>query len=276
MRETHERRPTAPEGGFDILLSGAARLGIPLSDNQTRQFALYRSLLLDWNRRVNLTAITDPTEVVTRHFLDSLTIVLALPPSVREGGTVALDVGSGGGFPGLPLAIAFPTWRVTLLEATAKKVRFLETVIAELGLLNAHAVTARAEEYAHQPGQRGRYDVVTARAVASLPTLLEYTAPFTHVGGRIVLPKKGDLSAEMAAGEKAAHVLGARLLPPVQVDIPPLDDGRVIVVARQQHPCPPQYPRAQGAPTKKPLGGYVPPPKPKAREPLTDEPSAHL
>ena len=244
-----------PADSFAALATGAARLGLALDAPQIERFVRYRELLLDWNERFNLTAITEPGEVVTRHFLDSLTVALALPASAREGGSVLLDVGSGAGFPGLPLAIAFPNWRVTLLEATGKKVRFLETVIETLGLLNAHALTGRAEEVAHRPGQRGRYDVVVARAVAGLPTLLEYCAPFAHVGGRSILPKKGDLAEEFAIGGRAAPLVGARLLAPVAVDVPPLDDGRMLVVARQERPCPAQYPRAAGAPTKKPLGG---------------------
>ena len=282
------------------LAEGAAQLGVPLDAQQLAQFARLRDLLLDWNTRVNLTAITDPAEVVTKHFLDSLTCVLALPlpgedasafPSSRSGrmpsaptdtpaapspGSVVagpasslgsggevhrtplrsvLDVGAGAGFPGLPLAIARPDWRVTLLEATGKKVRFIEAAIADLALPNATAVAGRAEDLAHQPAYRGKYDVVTARAVAALPTLLEYCCPFARVGATLVFPKKGELAAELAAGARAAAILGAELLPPIPV--PPLadlTDDRVLIAARQRRPCPPQYPRAAGAPAKRPLG----------------------
>ncbi len=236
------------------LVDGAAALGIVLETSQIERFVLFRALLLDWNARVNLTAITDPAEVVIRHFLDSLTCVLALPPGARSAPLRLLDIGSGAGFPGLALAIALPHWEVTSLEATGKKVRFQQAVIAALELVNARAVAGRAEEIAHQSGYRGHFDVVTARALAPLPSLLEYCAPFVRVGGRAVAPKKGDLAAEIAAGARAAAQLGARLLDPIPIALPPLNDGRVLVVAVQEQPCPPRYPRPAGAPLKRPLG----------------------
>jgi 16S rRNA (guanine527-N7)-methyltransferase len=237
------------------LIEGAAALNLTLDAEQIARFARLSDLLLDWNTRVNLTAITTPAEVATRHFLDSLTCALALSPDERARPLRLLDVGSGAGFPGLPLAIAFPHWQVTMLEATGKKSRFQETVIADLGLTNAHPLYARAEEAAHKREQRARYDVVTARAVAALPTLLEYCAPFARIGGVIIAPKKGDLAQEIAAGTRAAEMLGARLLPPIAINTPGLaEDDRALLVARQQRSCPPQYPRAGGAPQKKPLG----------------------
>ncbi len=241
--------------GLEPLVKGAAALGLTLNDEQVARFAQLRDLLLDWNTRVNLTAITDPAEVVTRHFLDALTCVLALSAEERARPLRLLDVGSGAGFPGLPLAIAFPHWQVTMLEATGKKTRFQEAAITALGLTNAHALNGRAEELAHAKPQRGHYDVVTARALAALPTLLEYCAPFVRVGGVIIAPKKGDLEQEVAAGSRAATLLGAQLQPPTSITTPGLEaDGRALLVARQQRPCPSQYPRAGGAPQKRPLG----------------------
>lgn len=236
------------------LVEGVAALGLALDDAQLASFARFRALLLDWNTRINLTAITDPSEVLTRHFLDALTCVLALPAEQRQTSVKLLDVGSGAGLPGLALAIACPHWRVTSLEATGKKVRFQEAVIAELGLTNARAVAGRAEELGRQPQHRGAYDIVTARALATLPTLLEYCSPFARTSGTIIAPKKGDLAEELAAGARAVSLLGAHLLAPIPVTLPPLNDGRVLLVARQQRPCPPLYPRAAGAPMKRPLG----------------------
>ncbi len=244
-------------GDMEPLVAGAAAMGVRLDGEQVARFARYRELLLDWNTRINLTAITDPAEVVTKHFLDSLTCALALPANERGDRSrlrTLLDVGSGAGFPGLALAIAFPRWRVTLLEATGKKARFLETVIADLGLTHARALAGRAEEVGRQKGQRGHYALVVARGLSSLPTLLEYCAPFARTGGLIIAPKKGELADEIAAGVRAATQLGARMLDPIAVTVPPLDDGRVLLVARQERPCPPDYPRGGGAPVKQPLG----------------------
>jgi 16S rRNA (guanine527-N7)-methyltransferase len=244
---------SADRSGADTLESlrrGAARAGVILDDARLARLAALRDLLLDWNTRVNLTAITDPAAVATLHFLDSLTCALALRPAERARPLALLDVGSGAGFPGLPLAIAFPHWRVTLLEATGKKSRFQEQVIATLGLENARALRGRAEEVAHRAELRGRFDVVTARAVAALPALLEYCLPFARSGGLVIAPKKGDLTEETAVGARAARLLGARLLAPITIDIPPLDDGRVLLVARALRACPAHYPRAGGAPLR--------------------------
>jgi 16S rRNA (guanine527-N7)-methyltransferase len=236
------------------LVEGVAALGVTLDDSQLDQFRRFRDLLLDANMRVNLTAITDPAEVVTRHFLDSLTCLLAVAPPQRARPLRLLDVGSGAGFPGIPLAIALPDWRVTSLEATGKKARFQQEAVAAVGLANVTILTGRAEELARQPEHRGRYDLVTARAVAALPTLLEYCCPFARVGGCVIAPKKGDLAEEIAAGTRAASLLGAKLLAPIPITIPPLVDGRMALVAEQQRACPQQYPRPASAPAKHPLG----------------------
>jgi 16S rRNA (guanine527-N7)-methyltransferase len=236
------------------LQDGATALAITLNQDQLRTLIHYRTLLLDWNERTNLTAITDPTEILTHHFLDSLACALPLTAKERRAPLSLIDIGSGGGFPGLPLAIAFPTWQVCLLEATGKKVRFLVAAILALGLRNVSAVHGRAEEVAHLPLYRGSFDIATARAVASLPTLLEYCAPFVKAGGLMILPKKGNLGEELAWGKRAAPQLRAFLEDVLPLPIlAGLDSSHVIVTARQQRPCPAQYPRAAGAPRKRPL-----------------------
>jgi 16S rRNA (guanine527-N7)-methyltransferase len=143
---------------------------------------------------------------------------------------------------------------VTSLEATGKKARFQQEALAALGPANVAVLTGRAEEFARKPEHRGKYDLVMARAVAALPTLLEYCCPFARVGGRVIAPKKGDLADEVAAGAKAASLLGAQLLAPIPITISPLADGRVLLVGEQRRACPDQYPRPAGAPAKHPLG----------------------
>lgn len=239
---------------FAPLVAGARALHVALDEAQLLQFRRFCALLADWNTRMNLTAIVEPSQVATRHFLDALTCSLSLAPDERVRPLRVLDVGSGAGLPGLALAIAFPQWQVVSLEATGKKCRFQEAAIAEAQIANAQVICGRAEEFAHDPAHRATYDVVTARALAALPTLLEYCAPFARVGGHIIAPKKGDLASEQAQGARAAALLGAELLAPIPVAIPPLDDGRVLLVARQRYLCASRYPRPAGAPAKKPLG----------------------
>jgi len=218
------------------------------------QFLRYRQELLDWNTRINLTAITDPEEVLFKHFLDSLSLLLAYDkPQCR-----LLDIGSGAGFPGLPLKIVRPQWQVTLLEATGKKVTFLRHMIEALQLEGVEAVHGRAEELAHSQEYRASFDVVTARAVASLPTLLEYAAPFCRVGGQIILPKKGELAKELVQGKRAAHQLGLAFKADVAVTLPGLADGRRLLVWEQQELCPAQFPRAGAVMVKRPLGEIRP------------------
>ena len=238
------------DGDLAVLQGGAVVLGLSLTGGQLEAFSRYRDLLRQWNERINLTAITDPAEIVTHHFLDSLSCLLAVPLEQRGAATV-IDVGSGGGFPGLPLAIALPGWQVTLLEATGKKVRFLEAAIQALQLGNVSVLQGRAEEVAHLPAYRGRYDIATARAVAALPTLLEYCAPFVRPRGLLLLPKKGDLTEELVAGRRAAALLSTSIVD--SVPVPFFADGRVIILGRQKRPCPEPYPRAAGAPIKHPL-----------------------
>ncbi len=229
---------------------GLHRPGLTLSEEQREQFVRYREELLDWNTRVNLTAITNPEEVQVKHFLDSLSLLLVYDkPQTR-----LLDIGTGAGFPGLALKIVRPEWQVVLLEATGKKVTFLRHVIDTLHLTGVEVVHGRAEELAHKPQYRATFDVVTARAVAALPTLLEYSAPFCRVGGEIILFKKGDIGSELIQGQRAARLLGAIFKEDIPVTLPGLEDDRRLLVWQQQRPCPPQYPRSGAAIAKKALG----------------------
>ncbi len=232
-----------------MFLEGVRQLGLTLSDVQLEQFLTYRTELLDWNTRMNLTAITNPEEVLVKHFLDSLTLL----PLIDKPRLRLLDIGTGAGFPGLPLKIVRPQWSVTLLEATGKKVTFVNHVIDILHLADAVAVHGRAEELAHKREYRAKFDVVTARAVAAIPTLLEYAAPYCRVGGLIIFPKKGNLTDELAQGKRAAKLVGAAFKAEKTLALPCLSDERSLFVWEQRKLCPPQYPRSGAAMAKKPL-----------------------
>src|SRR5436305_7772141 len=244
------------DDALGMFTEGLRQLGLDVNDPAGRerpflqQFLRYQQDLLDWNTRMNLTAITDPGEVLIKHFLDSLSLLIVYD----RPGTRLLDIGAGAGFPGLPLRIVRPDWQVVLLEATAKKVTFLQHIIETLQLQDVIAVHGRAEELAHKQEYRGAFDLVTARAVAPLPTLLEYAAPFCRPGGKIILPKKGELTGELEQGQRAAKVLGVRLKRDVAVTLSGLDDGRRLLVWEQQKLCPAQYPRSGAVMAKKPLG----------------------
>ncbi|MBA2287286.1 MAG: 16S rRNA (guanine(527)-N(7))-methyltransferase RsmG [Ktedonobacteraceae bacterium] len=221
-----------------------------LTPRQMEQFLQYRQELLDWNTRINLTAITDSGEVLIKHFLDSLSLLLVYDgPAAR-----VLDIGAGAGFPGLPLKIMRPQWQVVLLEATGKKVTFIQHVIEMLDLKDVVVVHGRAEELALKAEYRSSFDMVTARAVASLPILLEYAAPYCRVGGKILLPKKGDLAQELVQGKRAAQQTGTVLRNDVPVRLPGLDDGRRLLMWEQVRKCPVQYPRSGTVMAQRPLG----------------------
>ena len=234
---------------IDILSDGAREFGIELSPAQCEAFQVYLRELTEWNARFNLTTITEPDQVIVKHFLDSLSIV----PVLRQSPTATLiDIGSGAGFPGLPLKVALPGLKVTLLDSTGKKVEFLKHLITELNLDGATALHARAEELAHDPAYREKYDVAVARAVAELTTLLEYALPFVRVGGVFVAQKGVDIAEELEHAAPALRQLGGRLRGAVPVQLPGLEPRHLIVVEKTAQ-TPARYPRAAGAPRKKPL-----------------------
>lgn len=237
------------------LVEGAQRLGIPLSPQQEEAFRLYWDLLRRWNSRVNLTSARALERAETVHFLDSLTLAPALPPAVRLGGRV-VDVGSGAGFPGIPLAIALPDLRVALVEAVGKKVAFLEACVEALGLHpRVEVLPGRAEDLAHRPGLREAFAVGAARALGPLAVALELVLPFVQVGGMALFPKSGDISGEVGEALAAARALGGGS--PMVLPVPPtiLGPGRVIVAVPKKGGTPPRYPRRAGIPAKRPLGG---------------------
>ncbi len=228
----------------------AALLGLTLTPEQETQFDLYARELAVWNAHTNLTAIIEPDAVRVRHFLDSLTVLKAVP---LPPGTRVIDVGTGAGFPGLALKLVAPDIHLTLLEATGKKVAFLQHLIDQFGLKDATTLHARAEDAGHDTAQRGSYDVVLARAVARLPALLEYLLPFATVGGVCVAMKGRTAQTEAHDAEHALTTLGGRLKGIETFNLPGVEEPHHLVLVEKTAPTPREYPRKPGIPTRQPL-----------------------
>lgn len=237
---------------FPVLKNESIKLGIYLNNEQIQQLYYYYDQLVTWNQKFNLTSITDIHEVETKHFLDSLTCSVAFTEDM-SGGRSLIDVGSGAGFPGIVLKIAFPELSVALLEATAKKCSFLSHVCNTLNLADIEVVNGRAEEVAHKQQYRGKFDFVVARAVSELPVLLEYCTPFLKVKGKFLAPKKGDIQQEVERAQKAAPLLGSSLKQIHTLSGLNFGDKRVIIEFEQKQLTTSTYPRPSGKPVKKPL-----------------------
>jgi 16S rRNA (guanine(527)-N(7))-methyltransferase RsmG len=222
--------------------------GIPLFEAQLRQFGLYAEMLRDWNTRMNLTAITEPEEIAVKHFLDSLLLLKCT--RIPEGESV-IDIGTGAGFPGIPLKIVRPDLSLTLLDSSAKRVGFLQEVAKALGL-EAEAIHARAEELGQKPEYRGRYGLATARAVAALPVLCEYCLPFVGLSGTFAALKGPGVQAEAQDAKAAIAKLGGQLLAIEEYELPNRN-RRAIVLVQKISQTPAEYPRTHAKMAKKPL-----------------------
>lgn len=231
---------------------GLSELGLKLSDEQIRQFQVYERELDAWNRRFNLTRITGREQVQTLHFLDSLTAVLALSPEVKSGGRV-IDLGTGAGFPGIPLKIALPGLRLTLVESVGKKVTFLQHLLGTLQISDVQLLHGRSETLAHEPQHREAFDVALARGLAPLRVLTELALPFCEPGGALVAHKKGDIDQELQDAQAAISFMGGRLADVLHVSVTGLEDNRVLVVVDKSNLTPRRYPRRPGIPKKRPL-----------------------
>jgi 16S rRNA (guanine527-N7)-methyltransferase len=238
---------------MDKLKTGALKLGLNLTDIQIEQFELYYRELAEWNKKINLTNITDYEDVQVKHFLDSLTVIKAIPPGNSLADKSVIDIGTGAGLPGIPLKIVFPDIKLVLLEATAKKVKFLEFIVNKLGLDRVEIVTGRAEDAAHDMQYREKFDLVLSRAVASLPTLVELTLPFCRVSGSFVAQKKGEIESETELASRAISLMGGRLREIITIDLDYLDEKRFLVVIDKVEPTPDKYPRRSGVPAKRPI-----------------------
>lgn len=232
---------------FDLELE---KIGITLNERQKQQFDKYYEMLVEWNKVMNLTGITEYDEVNLKHFTDSLTI--ARTQEMQKVQSV-IDIGTGAGFPGIPLKIAFPHLKVVLLDSLNKRIKFLEAVIEELGLENISTIHGRAEDFAKKKEYRECFDLCVSRAVANLATLSEYCLPFVKVEGEFISYKSGDSDEEIRDAEFAVKVLGGKITDVDKFQLPGTDMGRSLVKIKKVKNTAGKYPRKAGLPSKEPL-----------------------
>ncbi len=232
------------------LQRAAVEYGIELNDKQMEQFNRYFELLVEWNEKINLTAITEPKEVAIKHMIDSIT---AYDEALFKDGATVIDVGTGAGFPGLPLKIFCPEIKLTLMDSLNKRIKFLQTVVEELGLKDVECVHARAEEGARNKKYRESFDLAVSRAVARLPILCEYCLPFVRKGGHFIALKGMQFQEEAEEAAKAIKVMGGSKTEIRPVKLPEIDDKRAVITITKTMPTPKAYPRKAGTPTKNPI-----------------------
>lgn len=237
---------------MDQFIKDLKEWNIVLSDEQLILFDKYMDLLLEWNEKINLTAITDIDEIYKKHFLDSLSLIKCIDDLGDKEYTL-LDMGTGAGFPGIPLKIAFPNLKITLADSLNKRIDFLNIVIDELDLKDINAIHARAEELAHDEKYREQFDVVVSRAVANLSVLSEYCLPFVKVDGIFVSYKSGNSSEEISASKNAIGMLGGKLINTFDFMLPDSDYSRSNVYIKKIKSTEDRFPRKAGTPSKKPL-----------------------
>lgn len=225
-------------------------LDITLSEDQRNQFNQFHRLLVEWNEKMNLTGITDYDEVLSKHFFDSLTCIKGLDDWT---GKKVIDVGTGAGFPGVPMKIANPSIEVTLLDSLSKRINFLEVVVDELDLENVELIHGRAEDYGQDIEYRETYDAAISRAVADLAVLSEYVLPFIKIGGVFVAQKSINSKNEIELATNAIEILGGHIRDIIEVKVPGIDIVHALVIIEKVQPTPTKYPRKAGKPTKKPL-----------------------
>lgn len=244
---------TQNEGGAVLtkeeFYESVQQLGIVLSDYQKEQFSQYYQLLIEWNKKMNLTAITDESDVYLKHFYDSLTLLKA----DWDGVNTVCDVGAGAGFPTIPLKIALPQLNLTIVDSLNKRVTFLNELVEQLGLMNVHCYHDRAESFAHRGDMRENFDVVTARAVAPLNVLSELCIPLVKLEGQFIALKAARGEEELNEAKRAINILGATEEEVYKFQLPETGDKRELFVMKKVKSTPNKYPRKPGTPNKKPL-----------------------
>ena len=230
------------------LITSVDALGITLSEMQLKQFYAYMNLLIDWNKKINLTAIVEPNEIILKHFVDSLTILKYI-----SDGTKIIDVGTGAGFPGIPLKIAKPSIEIVLLDSLHKRINFLEEVIKQLNIEKIKTIHSRVEDFGKDQKYREKFDMATSRAVANLSTLSEYLLPLVKVGGKVISMKGSFIGEELENSKNALNILGGKIEKIEKLNLPNSDMNRNILIINKIKNTPNKYPRKAGEPSKKPL-----------------------
>lgn len=236
------------EYSFDKFIEEVNKISIPLSKHQLEQFRIYYEMLVEKNKVMNLTGITEWDEVLEKHFLDSISLIRAIDLNQK---LTVMDMGTGAGFPGIPLKIAFPNLKVTLADSLNKRVLFLQEVIDALKLEDIEAIHGRAEDLARDKKYREQYDLSVSRAVANLSTLSEYCLPFVKIGGQFISYKSGEVEEEVASSKSAIFLLGGKIKDIVMFELG--ESGRSFIVIDKVKGTPMTYPRKAGTPSKKPL-----------------------
>lgn len=234
----------------NLLQTGALELGVNLGKNEVLLYVKYLDILLEWNKKINLTSITDPEEVVLKHFLDS---IAAVPYLEKKESLRIMDIGTGAGFPGVPVKIACPEADMVLLDSLKKRITFLNHLIEELGLAGIKAIHGRAEDLCRQEGFREAFDVVTSRAVANLTVIAELCLPFVKVGGVFIAYKGPRAREEVEESKGALEILGGSLRKMITITLPKSRDERNLIFIAKEKETPEKYPRKAGIPEKRPL-----------------------
>jgi len=237
----------------NILIDGAQKIGITLNKEQINKFSRYLELLVQWNQKINLTSLKTPQKIIIKHFLDSISCIKIISKYTNIEGISVIDMGTGAGFPGVPIKIVCPSINLSLLEARKKKTVFLEKIIEEMNFQQVEILNGRAEAIGKCPDYREKYDIALSRAVALLNTLSEYCLPFVRVGGLFIAQKGRSYKKEIDKSLRTIQLLGGELIGVENIRIPFINQERYLLVIKKIKDTPSEYPRKEGLPQKRPL-----------------------